>query len=351
MRKGIMSMVRTATKRGAILRGIAVILCLLLLFHTVPPILYVKAAEAVDKTVSEDNDAPFSIIGATEVVSEPIELVNRRTENAKHFMLGDGTFVAAQYPAPVHYLDSDGTWQEIDNSLRGNIWGFYETPDARIKLVRKINGSGKLFELFGNDNKITLSLMDGNKGVKGQVTEGEDGEEETELKKMLSLGELNSTVKYAEAFDGVDIEYVLSSLNIKENIVVKERKDVYSFAFELKLEGLTAQLTENGDIEISREGQTKYLIPAPVVYDAVGAVAPEDAASFALKDNGNGKYILTVTASPAWMNAENRAFPVTIDPAIITQTSSAIDTYVNSNSPSSSFGSSLFLEIAPNEMS
>ena len=59
------------------------------------------------------------------------EILGRREENVKHFRLGDGSFVAVQYDAPVHYLDADGAWQGIDNRLAED-GSEYATSDARI---------------------------------------------------------------------------------------------------------------------------------------------------------------------------------------------------------------------------
>lgn len=52
------------------------------------------------------------------------EIPELRGEYEKHFSLSDGTYSAVVYPYPVHY-DSNGTWQEIDNTLRAapkHIW-------------------------------------------------------------------------------------------------------------------------------------------------------------------------------------------------------------------------------------
>lgn len=45
------------------------------------------------------------------------EISELRGEYEKHFSLSDGTYSAVVYPYAVHY-DEDGTWQEIDNTLR-----------------------------------------------------------------------------------------------------------------------------------------------------------------------------------------------------------------------------------------
>ena len=47
------------------------------------------------------------------------------------------------------------------------------------------------------------------------------------------------------------------------------------------------------------------------MYDDEGNVS--DAVEYTLADLGGGTYRMTVTADAEWINAEDRAFPVTID--------------------------------------
>ena len=84
-------------------------------------------------------------------------------------------------------------------------------------------------------------------------------------------------------------------------------------------------------------GNTEYLIPAPIIFDAAGEYG---SAEYSLTEqNGNGKYLLTVTADSEWVNAESRAFPVTLDPAICPPKSTITDTFVNSSSVETSYSS------------
>ena len=79
------------------------------------------------------------------------------------------------------------------------------------------------------------------------------------------------------------------------------------------------------------------------MYDAKGALS-EDVAYTLTPTTARGTYTLTVTADPDWINAEGRAFPVTIDPSIYMESPSA-DTYVSSEFPESCFGSGTTLTV------
>lgn len=307
-------------------RILSLFLSLVLLFLFVPTVVY---AEIIDSLSNDGTEAESTV--SDSVSSEaggnniPIythkgvtyEETELREEAVKHFKLEDGSYVAAQYGMPVHYTDESGKWQDIDNSL-SEISGVYANDTARIKFAKKITGSAALFTLKNGSTKLEMSLICANKGSVPTVTNGEDAEAETELQKLMNLEKLSSKIVYPDILDGVDVEYIAHSLNVKENIIVKEKRDSYSYSFELKLSGLTATLAENGDVEIydKKSGYITCVIPAPVVYDARGIYAPSSASSFSLLDNGNNKYILTVNASAEWINADERVFPITIDPTI-----------------------------------
>lgn len=145
---------------------------------------------------------------------------------------------------------------------------------------------------------------------------------------------LSSKILYPEILDGVDLEYVVNSCNIKENIIVKERADSYSYTFEIQLNNLEAVLCEDGSVAISDSDtdEVVYAIPKGYMFDADGEYS--DAVEYTLTNGENGKYSLTVSANAAWINDEERAFPVTVDPPITVNSNSMMtDTYIDSANP------------------
>lgn len=294
------------------MRVIAFILSLLTAFYLVPTSVF--AASDKDTVKAESTTA------STDVTSYPegtlYEVERLREENVKHFHLEDGTYVAAQYDTAVHVQDSEGKWQDINNTLLSSAGGVYATEDARIKFSKKTTGNGTLFTLKDGEYKLSMSLIGASKGVNAIVTNSADNEQETELNKLMNLEKLSSAIIYEDILSGINLEYVVRSLNVKENIIVKERKDSYSYSFELKLNKLEASVDESGNVLlINSAGDVKYTIPAPVVYDSVYSYADKGVASYSLEGK-NGKYTLTVTVDPEWMNADERQFPVTVDPTV-----------------------------------
>ena len=184
----------------------------------------------------------------------------------------------------MHYKDENGAWQDIDNSLHPS-GSDYSNSNARIKFSKKVTGNSRIFALHDGNMKITMSLIGAVKGTEGTVYNNPDAEGETELQKLMALEKLSSRILYEEILDGVDLEYIASGLSVKENIIVKQRKDTYSYSFELALNGLDAILTESGDISlVSESGEEKYIIPAPVVYDAENVYAGVSVSNYSLEN-------------------------------------------------------------------
>ncbi len=335
MKKKIRRIVNAMKRQSVMLRALSLVLTVVLIFYIVPSVVYAEigaafetdedetavGAERVEAETVEETIDPYAY------VNEAYEVEELREESVKHFRLEDGSYVAAQYSEPVHY-ESDGTWQDIDNALYESSGGVYANSSARIKFAKKITGNETLFTLKERNTKLEMSLVGANKGVNGNVTNDSDAENDTTLQKLMNLENLSSRILYADVLEGVDLEYEVHSLNVKENLIVKERAEGYTYTFQLKLNNLTANLQASGNILLTDgDGNSKYVIPAPVVFDAAGSYAPTTAASYELVDEKNGKYLLTVSVSADWMNAEERVFPVTVDPAVRYNVTSASNAF------------------------
>ena len=194
------------------------------------------------------------------------------------------------------------------------------TKNAKIKFAKKTNGSNKIFTIHNGNQKLTLSLIGANKKITGKITnhQSEFDAQTTKLEKMTTLDHVNATVRYEEILRDTDLEYIVSGVNIKENIIVKEKKNSYTYTFTIKLNNLSAKLTDEGNVllfDLSSQ-ETVYFIPAPVVYDANHNYAESNDAYFTLSESGKNTYSLTVTADSDWMNSDERVFPITIDPTV-----------------------------------
>ena len=293
-------------------RILSLVLSLLIIFYIIPVTVFAENSEQVEVDVENSSIANDNHSYTTEIY----EVTELRESNVKHFRLEDGSYIAAQYNYPVHYIDENGELTDINNRLEEVQGGTYANSNSRVRFVKKLTGSGKLFSLSEDDTKIEVSIINANKGICADVVNSSDAIEDTELQKKMNLENLSSTVTYRNAFDGVDIEYVVHSLNIKENIIVREKSDSYKYSFELKFKNLTPQLSDSGEILlIDSDQNTKYIIPAPYVEDAECVAAPKGTAYYSLSGKEN-KYTLSINVDAEWMNSDERFYPINVDPII-----------------------------------
>jgi len=299
-------------------------------------------AEAPEEWRQKDTDEAITdesaVLDHTNRVDALFELTDLRTEDTKYIRMSDGTYRAVVYKIPVHEKDENGVYQEVDNHL-SSVGSDYESAASRVKFAKKVTGNKRIFTLKNGNRKISLALADAQKET--PITVANDGAESktaaTKWEELTVLQNSVSSVRYNGILPGTDLEYILLGSTLKENILINEKQDSYVYTFELSLNNLTAELTQDGSIHfITESGEVLYRMPAPYLYDAGGAYS--SAASYTLSGSQNGKYTLTLSADSDWINAKDRAFPVTLDPSVVAMGNSSIfDTYQDEQAPSTNY--------------
>lgn len=305
---------------------LALVMTILILTISFPISVFADFSQEETKDTNIETDVDTVVDSTKEDVFVLEENKALREENVKHFKLSDGTTRAVIYAQAVHYKDNDGKWIDIDNSLTLNGSEYSTNNKSNIKFANKSDSNG-LISIKEGDYKIEFTPLNTNKV--GVVIENP---QENNSRKFEDISKLNSMVSkavYEDIYDGIDVEYILVGNNIKENIIVKEMQEEYTFSFELKLNKLSAELA-NGAIILSDfdSGEKIYEIPAPYMYDSSNVYSQN--VEYSLVQNSKWKYTFTVTADSEWINAENRDFPVIIDPTIIDNTN-IIDRYVTAD--------------------
>lgn len=352
-------------KKFRCLRSFALLLSMLMLIYAFPfSTNAITNTDAPDIAAEPATDigAPFTDIIGTEDIDGIREVTDLREESVKHFALPDGTYTAVTYPSPVHRKDESGTWQDIDNSLSMKaVKGVerYVTDDLRVSFAKTYAAGEALFALTENGYTIQMvpHLTASDPGVsvmalaptENKVATVMNAEKRPVTERFDTIEEAaeidnKSVIVYENVKANTDLEYVLDGNDVKENIIVKRAGGSYVYRFTLSLAGLTATLLPTGNVSLtdSETGAEKYIIPAPYMYDADGVLSYD--VHYTLTSAGSGNYTLTVTASDEWINAEDRAFPVTIDPTV-TNPHQIYDTYVYSKAPSTNYNSNTLLPI------
>lgn len=337
------------------LRILSTILSILLIIEILPMSVFAQELENLESTTTDTEIEEATIIG---------EIESKRTENTKHFRMSDGTFMAATYPEPVHYM-VDGEWEEIDNTLvEKTVDGtdYYVNEKASNKVAFSQVLSDEAVKIQDSDGyEISLTPI-GEKKSNGKKKDVEDltssklmKEQAKAEKKTEKMASKNKTagVKYNDVYSDTDIEYIVTPSTVKENIIVNKKTGKYVYDFNADFGKLVPKLESESVIGLydTSKGSTEpvILIEAPIMYDAAGETSTAVSISFA--KNGD-KYTVTVNADKEWINDKSREFPVVIDPTVKLDVSRAdiSDVYVDTADPTYSHMYSDYLYVGKNSL-
>lgn len=335
-------------KRKKVFKRItAAALLLLFVFSIIP-------ASALDSLSVEETTA--------KIVSEVTEM---REESVKYFLCDDGSYIAATYAAPVHY-NENGVWKEIDNTLTLSSKSgetVYSTKGGLNVTVPSELGSGKRFTATNEGYTISFGVksIDNSLSAQAKVVEtdalpsvvkmnstaeildekvtassmAQKAETLTEKQKVekfnneqMTVDKQSGAVVYKGFNQQSDLEYIVTSNSLKENIVVYKPQDEYVYSFDLDSDGLIPVEQPNGSIilvESEASQEAVFTLDAPYMYDANGAESYD--IELSIKENGD-EYVVTVEADSTWLNNSEREFPVVIDPTWSAPNSKIQDVYV-----------------------
>ena len=134
---------------------------------------------------------------------------------------------------------------------------------------------------------------------------------------VVGTGDAADTVTYVEVWPGVDVRYTVTSVAVKEDIVVRRTPDRSEFAFvvdgvDLRDQGARQDLAVEGPF-----GQD-VAIAHPEVVDRSGRLIDRQAKpDYLVEDLGRGQDRLVVRVDEAWAKGLKAAsLPVVIDPTV-----------------------------------
>ena len=83
---------------------------------------------------------------------------SKRDQYTRHYVTGDGSYLAVKYSEQVNYQDDDGEWIAINNSFAENLAGIIESGNQIFKLkFSKYANRNKLVRPFTIKNENFLS--------------------------------------------------------------------------------------------------------------------------------------------------------------------------------------------------
>ena len=291
---------------------ISVLLCVALVV-SVTPIVY--AQDTINSTIPITDT-----VSPTQTASEPYivgEITEKRTENTKHFLMSDRSVLAAMYDKAVHY-EEDGSWLDIDNSFSTNDENEFENRNNsfKTKFAKKSNGN-KLVTVTKENYSLSWMLDDA-KTVSAEISQAN----ETETEDISVLKNLEGSVTYPEIQNDVDLQYVVSGGNIKENIILQSADAPTEYSFTYKFNKLNYRTNDNNQIELYDKDDSEnvvFTIDAPYMYDSDKAYSND--VEMQISETSNG-FTLTLAPDKEWLLSEDRVYPVVIDPTVLHDKSS-----------------------------
>ena len=146
---------------------------------------------------------------------------------------------------------------------------------------------------------------------------------------------------YESILPNVNLEYIVISNVIKENITLLNSSAADTqFSFTISHPGLGIRLEDSGEIvlfQTEQPDEAVYKFSAPYMYDAQGTISED--VEYTLETNSETQTsILTINPNRDWLKAEDRAYPVVIDPNVETsrENKNIDDTFVREKQPNSS---------------
>ena len=271
--------------------------------------------------------APESAVVVAEEKSEKnvrvAEILDLREGNRKVYRMKDGSQQAVFYPEMVHVFNEETqTFDDVENTFIEEADGrhFVNGKNHFVARFSREQENDELFSIESGMHRVTVSAKKHAKQKNMGVM--------PKLRRKLDDVAGKDVLTFEDVQAGTDYEYSVTGNGVKENIVVKEKADLYRYAFVLHQENVTAEFDENSKrvaFMSNETGEEVFFIPAPFMVDAAGVVST--AVSYELRKMANGNAVLSITADSNWMNAEERSFPVTIDPQIQVSGSAAMTTY------------------------
>ena len=324
-------------------RILSCFLALLLTVYLLP--VQVMAEELGDLwplTTENIAETPPDVIG---------EVLERREENQKEFLLANGVRQVVIYPAAVHY-QKDGQWKDIDNRLLPattrdgetvyqNVAGMWDVSvPAELNTARGItvsrNGYSLSFYLTGQLFEDGGAISESGSASMGEELPGEDmicvpaGEstaaissttstlaDDDQLQPEAALKNQRSKALYQNVYHDTDVTYDLDSNRLKESLILRSYpKEMLGYRYRLETDSLRLELQEDNRIlayakDAGPQDEPVFYMPAPYLLDAENAYSND--IKVTLEENDKG-YELRYHLPQDWM--ADAAYPVVMDPVV-----------------------------------
>ncbi|MBQ8911234.1 MAG: hypothetical protein IJY89_01525 [Clostridia bacterium] len=321
-------------------RLISLLLCLLLLLPLFPAVVTAEEQATVTDGVT--------------VVSE---VESKRNAFEKHYLLSNGNYYAVSYAEAVHEQDQNGKWVDVDNTpvysakalahtVKGKTYSAaFDSKKGKTSLAGKDgNALSWHYELLGSTNTKERMALSANKAVLQSTSALSPKGRAVSDQEAFALPKAQGSLRFEKAFGSMnaDLSYTVSPQKIKEDVILYTKGEVTALSMVVENCAYTAELSGANVLFKDKSGKTSFKVDAPYMFDAAGADSTDVAVSLVQKGT---TVTITYTPSASWLNAADRVYPVTFDPAVTTNDYQANieDMSVMSNGTTNAVASRLYL--------
>jgi hypothetical protein len=219
-------------------------------------------------------------------------LSSYRTPNDTLYQNADGSQSLVHTLGYSNYKDATGNWQSVDASLFQDTDGLWKTKANNWQAE------------FGPIESVGIHIIRGSQDYVMKPVGGAD------VSPVITGTAPNQIVTYKEVWQGIDLQYMVSSNELTETIVVRSRIAQTKYDFTTSGSDLTQDVAHPDTYDL--DGQLKGMaIAAPSVgtYDQ-GVIGGSPLVTQTVSNNQ-----VEINLDPTWLSQQAlAAFPVTIDP-------------------------------------
>ncbi|MCS1350866.1 DNRLRE domain-containing protein [Mechercharimyces sp. CAU 1602] len=290
----------------------------------------VKEVFTTEEEEDKEGEEPTDPEEGKEESDDPPEIVKEREEerdaHTKVFELEDGRMQKEVSATPVHYENEKGEWEEIQ-------LGVEASDESKFVLS---NESNTFQTHFGKTADQLVRFEQGDHRIEMKALEASD---------VVPEGKEHQVV-FKQLWQQTDLLYDIGPDSLKETIRMNSVPTNPVYTFEFTLTGLYAEQKEDGAIAFfsKKDDTLVYMIPKPFMMDS--KEDPESPYGFSYSENvtqtmeADGDTLtVTLAADEEWLQAEERVYPVLLDPTIVLSPpeKESQDTYINSGNPDQNY--------------
>lgn len=227
------------------------------------------------------------------------ELGSERSQKSATYVLSDGTFETVVTGGPMHFRGPGGQWRRIDTTLvaRGDGSG-WRPAAAGYDLVVPQRLSDAPVRLEREGRWMSFALVAPQEGF------------------VEPAGDVDASRVSYRVGDEVTVGVTARPDGVKEEVVLAGPEAPRQFSWVLQAgEGLSPSLVGDGTVTVAGgDGAAVYTLPAPFMFDASGEDGDLSNNVDVALEPVEGGWSYTVRADDAWLDDEQRVWPVTIDP-------------------------------------